>query len=953
MSEVEKMVEQKLAEARKVSEKKGDSEQVDSKKESSEKNSSDSKNAKDGGNKQDLNGKDKKPSDSVKKSGDNSQNKEKSSAQNSSNKNIPKSDNSKPSNGDTAKKTNGSTDSKNSNSKTSSSKNSSNSSKSNSSTAGKSTSKDSSKKESADKTSTSRSTQSSSSKNSNSGKSSNTSNQKSSNSSDKKNISSKTNNNDSNKKGSSDKNNANSTTNKTSSDRSDKSKSNKKSDHEKSSKDSKPTDTKNSWTEDLWDSDNECLNSVKNTTDGKNGPDVPTKTADTERVKDKSRSTSKTKRDRSLSPITFRRRRPSTYIRRRSPPRFGRSSPRRRSRSPIDYRDSRRWSPRRRSRSPARRSRSRPRFDRSRSPDKALIAKKSFLDDLAIQFALEGKEFPELEQYRCATNSQFISRPPQSYSQHSLEHMCSGNFDEPMFRMGVGPQMEKPPMMFPGPFNPNPYNYGPNVFPEPGIELPPAMDIPSRIDIGHLDMRPAIEVPSLISYPIAGMQAHLDSTDFPEACDNVKELTSSQSKGPSKNKVLVESASPVKKYALLGSQPPEKFPIAKVKSRVLQALDLLDDLDSKLKMTGRFRYRTPTFYENDVHENRSPVVQSPTNPQFTFNSRTGESSDPFGNVPRSLKVIIEQLHLDEGLISQKIFDRRQKLSQVVSRYREKIEQEERLQRLLPKVTLQKNTQTDPTVCTDCLLRMIKVKTNSQTQTNKVSTVDSVAQTNPMPVQTVSEFGSITELTPNQVRAVSELIKYIKLTATSGTLMEMRNSMRDDQVYNLNSDLRTAYTLFDAMVEHKHPTEQPQEIHEDLGPIDNQQPADDFEDIVHYDNDNGNLHHQGPIDEYEEYHRNFCDDEQDTDMFHQDRGNFTQENYEDNVIQDDFDPRFERRTQSRRPMDFDSNPMNARTFNDQPFGPADGSFMASSRNSYGRGRGGGMSNARGYPQANWN
>lgn len=375
-----------------------------------------------------------------------------------------------------------------------------------------------------------------------------------------------------------------------------------------------------------------------------------------------------------------------------------------------------------------------------------------------------------------------------------------------------------------------------------------------------------------------------------------------------------------------------------MKNHVIQALDLLDELGLTVSRTAKFMYRAPTFYENEVYVNRSPVVQSPTNPVFAFSRRSGESSDPFGNIPRKLKPIINLLSLDEGAISKKIFLREQKTAQSALRYRERLEQEERQKRLQPKLTLQKNTQTDPTVCNECLLR-IKVKVNGESQTFSPQTVESMTQTNPMPVQTVSEFGSITELTPNQVRAVSELIKYIKLTVTSGTLTEMRDSMRDDQVYNLNSDLRTAFQYFDAMVEHKNPAELPKRVNKERLPLLSHGKEFKKKIIDHGDK----MVNSAPIptdepldeeDEYEQYHRAFCEGEPEAN-FEDPQDDYNQDEYGD-AQDDDALHGFQHMSSEPDPRTFGYN-ANSRTTNyaagESSFGSNDGNFGSSHQSGF--------------------
>ncbi|XP_065086898.1 uncharacterized protein LOC135708717 isoform X2 [Ochlerotatus camptorhynchus] len=565
---------------------------------------------------------------------------------------------------------------------------------------------------------------------------------------------------------------------------------------------------------------------------------------------EKSRTTSKTRtsREKSKSPIlfvrnynykdtfeertSFRGGRSPIRRRSRSPSRRRSRSPvRRRSPSPSRRRDSWRRSPRRRSRSPRDRIRSPTRSHRGRSRSserrdpKALIAKKSFLDDLAVKFAQEGKEFPELEQYRCEINSQFVSYPhTNQFSRNAVEHVCSNMSAQDAFMdINMMSQMNVPmgnPIVLTDPYNAYP------MYPE---------------------------TPSLISYPIQSAQPMLNSPGM--SLDSPQVSTKSPFKN--ENTSVAKSTNQKQNVGTQPSRTSEIWTKQEVKIRIKQALQLLDDADRSITKTGKFMFRAPTFYGNDVNETRSPIVQSASNPLFAFSSRSGATSDPFGNVPPKLKAVVDVLRMDEGLISQKIYHRHQIKQQAANIERGKLEAEERTRRLqntpMFKTALQKTTQTDPTVCTDCLLRKIKVRYNEETQTAVVRTVDSGAQTNPMPVQTVSEFGSITELTPNQVRAVSEMIKYIKLTVTSGNLQEMRDSLKEDQVYNLNGDLRTAYHYFDAMVEHQnhgtHKTKKDESESFD-------QPDDYNEPDTLIEDEN--------VDEYDEFHRAFCPDEDEED-----------------------------------------------------------------------------------------
>lgn len=223
------------------------------------------------------------------------------------------------------------------------------------------------------------------------------------------------------------------------------------------------------------------------------------------------RSRSKSSRDRSRSPMIYkrnynyygrnydpnyhRRKYDSHSSYRRSPYRGRTRSPlppRRRSRSPHSRRSP---SPRRydsRRRSPRRRSRSRSNRDRSRSTDriadpKALRAKKSFLDDLAVKFAQEGKEFPELEQYRCEINSQFVQYPTvrNQFSRHAMEHSCAST--DPYLDMDVCPPAADPiatPIVLTDPYNAYPLypeaqplvSYPMQV--EPMVMHSPALDSP-------------------------------------------------------------------------------------------------------------------------------------------------------------------------------------------------------------------------------------------------------------------------------------------------------------------------------------------------------------------------------------------------------------------------------------------------------------------------------------------
>ncbi|XP_062562080.1 uncharacterized protein LOC134225751 isoform X2 [Armigeres subalbatus] len=516
--------------------------------------------------------------------------------------------------------------------------------------------------------------------------------------------------------------------------------------------------------------------------------------------------------------------------RRRTPPRRRSRSPyyKRSSRSPRRY-DSYRRSPRRRSRSRSYRDRSRSRSYRGRSRSagrhrepKALMAKKSFLDDLAVKFAQEGKEFPELEQYRCEINNQFSQYPHTSqFSRNAVEHSCPSRDPYIELEVPLSTDHMSNPIVLTDPYNAYPL---------------------------YSDTQP------MVSYPIqsAPLVEHSPALDSPHASLDSFQL----------DKVSVASSAIKGRSSAvteLGSQPSETTEVwtkQEVKIRIKQAIKLLNDAEGGVPKTGKFLYRAPTFHGKGINENRSPVLKSGRNPVYAFSCRSKESSDPFGNIPRKLKAVTNALRMDEGQISHKIFQRYQERLLVANAVKQKQEVETWTKRQqgnsILKMSLTKTTQTDPSVCTECLSRKIKVRYNGETQTDVVCTVDSAAQTKPMPVQAVSEFGSITELTPNQVRAVSELIKYIKLTATSGTLSEMRDSLREDQVYNLNSDLRTAYDYFEAMVENKKPSV----------PLAKEQAVEKktFAETDNYTEPDTFIEDENFADEYEEFHKNFCDDE---------------------------------------------------------------------------------------------
>lgn len=534
-------------------------------------------------------------------------------------------------------------------------------------------------------------------------------------------------------------------------------------------------------------------------------------------------------------------------VRRRSPPRR---------RNSIDYRYSRDIRrpipPRRRSRSP-RRTGSRP-YRRSPVNDsKSLIAKKNFLDDLAVIFAQEGKEFPELEQYRCEINNQFD--PSNNYMPAP----------EPGFVNNGVHMHNQAPMDMPNPYDAYLYP-SPTIFPDS-----------------------ALNMQSFVSYPIAGMQPppppfqqEIPQHNIPLVANPVPE----QCQMDNINDGMIPSDS-----------PPEIFTKLEVETNVNQAVRQLEDLAMAINRSAKFMYRTPTFYDSQakVNEHRSPLIQSPTNPLFAFTNRSGASNNPFGNISAKHRQIIEKLCLDEGRISYKISLRHRNNNAFNKSHNQTAPIDERSNYPQigqpPAVMLQKQTQTDPTVCTQCLVRKLKTKADFCTQTPTVPKYNAAVQTNPVPKEKISEFGSITELTPNQVRAVSELIKYIKLTGTSGSLEAMRNSMQEDRVYSLNNDLRTGYQYFDAMVKHNNAETQPKyppkptfsRVEQNMQ---NANRYNEYELVnkpkpvperLEYQATRGNMYTGVPennkrneiieglqddesIDEYEKFHQNFCDDD---------------------------------------------------------------------------------------------
>ncbi|XP_055637536.1 uncharacterized protein LOC129776127 isoform X2 [Toxorhynchites rutilus septentrionalis] len=602
------------------------------------------------------------------------------------------------------------------------------------------------------------------------------------------------------------------------------------------------SETKNQDKTDKSKSSSICRSNENGSSNSKSAADKANETAKTDSLKpnkgdpdaredrnrNKSGSKGRTTRKKSRTPSrgsVSRSRRQETVVREHSKGRRGRSRTpvRRRTRSPVSryYREPRRWSPKRRSRSPRYR-RSPGRTSAKPSATKVLIAKKNFLDELAVQFAQEGKEFPELEQYRCEINKKFVSYPVRDrFSVQAQEHP----FEEavnipPMFTNAS--QMEMPAnnaVVLTDPYNAYSYSF-PGPIPNDASFLPPAM------------------------YTCDTTQPFVDSQ---ESFMPQQQLSQPQQIPSTKQESIPDMGS----HSFYSSDKAEK---SKVLIRITQAVQILEDLDQSIIRSAKFMYRAPTMY-NNANQDRSPMC-SLMNPSFSFTNQSGGNTDPFANMPRKLKQITTKLGLDEGIISEQIFKRHRTGKPQNHRLEFQEDKKRQPMAILPKslpasqtMLLQKKTQSSQSACVECVKRKAQFGKNNDKKS--VRTANSAVQTNPLPKETVTEFGSITELTPNQVRAVSELIKYIKLTATSGTLNEMRDSMREDQVYNLNRDLRSAYKYFDEMVEGRNETA---DILDTTNQGDNLSDEADGDDKMK--DCDGN-----PIDEYEEFHRNFCESEE--------------------------------------------------------------------------------------------
>lgn len=221
----------------------------------------------------------------------------------------------------------------------------------------------------------------------------------------------------------------------------------------------------------------------------------------------------------------------------------------------------------------------------------------------------------------------------------------------------------------------------------------------------------------------------------------------------------------------------------RVIQRIKEAISILDKQETK-QQTARFLYVAPT-YHTDLKklDNRSPLIWNDQNVLYSLTSKSKDVGlcEPFRNVNKKMKQMIERLGLDEGNISQRIaYQKKQKSSTQSGADVGTIQ----AITIVPvrggaasKRVIERSIQTEDFNCLDCVQRRSKTYVSVNTQTAIR------ARTHEVSVQTDRdrdvELHSMNDLNANQVKILNEIMKYMKKRQVSGNMSNLMNNLERD------------------------------------------------------------------------------------------------------------------------------------------------------------------------------
>ncbi|XP_062562248.1 uncharacterized protein LOC134225854 [Armigeres subalbatus] len=221
----------------------------------------------------------------------------------------------------------------------------------------------------------------------------------------------------------------------------------------------------------------------------------------------------------------------------------------------------------------------------------------------------------------------------------------------------------------------------------------------------------------------------------------------------------------------------------RVVQRIKEAITILDKQETK-QQTAKFLYVAPT-YHTDLKklDNRSPLIWNDQNVLYSSTSKSKDVGlcEPFRNINRKMKQMIERLGLDEGNISQRIANQKKEKTSTQSGADVGTIQ---AITIVPvrggassKRMIERSIQTEDFNCLDCVQRRSKTYVSVNTQTAiRARTIEVSVQTER---DRDVELHSMNDLNANQVKILNEIMRYMKKRQVSGNMTNLMNNLERD------------------------------------------------------------------------------------------------------------------------------------------------------------------------------
>lgn len=221
----------------------------------------------------------------------------------------------------------------------------------------------------------------------------------------------------------------------------------------------------------------------------------------------------------------------------------------------------------------------------------------------------------------------------------------------------------------------------------------------------------------------------------------------------------------------------------RVIQRIKEAITILDKQETKVQ-TAKFLYVAPT-YHTDLKklDNRSPLIWNDQNVLYSSTSKSKDVGlcEPFRNINRKMKQMIDRLGLDEGNISQRIANQQKEKTSTQSGADVGTIQ---AITIVPvrggassKRMIERSIQTEDFSCLDCVQRRSKTYISVNTQTAiRARTIEVSVQTER---DRDVELHSMNDLNANQVKILNEIMRYMKKRQVSGNMSNLMNNLERD------------------------------------------------------------------------------------------------------------------------------------------------------------------------------